>query len=435
MRHCLLVVAFVAASFTAAHSQLIQWQELTQVHGGVSVGEDGNLYVNENRLFCSTDHGATWDSIPRPSGYWSYALYVTATGVIYVGVDAALYVSTNRGAEWKSIPLLPDVDYVSALSIDANSLLYAGLRMRSGGNGALFVTPDGGGTWLPVKMTNYWLKHYRPVGRFIHQMKKNASGRIMMATHYGGAVGSYDRSPWARFLTLPRSQSIKFGPSDDAEEIAVALSPANASRGTFYRSRDGGFRWNKVARPPIDAPLTVPVRMNGRYYMGTVYGVFASSNDGTTWSKENTGFPHSDVMMIDDMVSSGGYLIAQSAGFIYRGTIAPGAGAVAGSRVAAAESAPLAYSLGQNFPNPFNPSTTIPFQLKEEALVTVRVYDVLGRLVATPADGELFGEGDGEATFDGAQVSSGLYYYTIAARRPGDAQVVFTASRRMLLLR
>ena len=75
------------------------------------------------------------------------------------------------------------------------------------------------------------------------------------------------------------------------------------------------------------------------------------------------------------------------------------------------DSAPL---LEDNYPNPFNPSTVIRFSLPEAAMVTLRVYDMSGRLVATLADRH-FEAGTHDAAFDGSSLASGMYYYTIRA--------------------
>jgi hypothetical protein len=75
---------------------------------------------------------------------------------------------------------------------------------------------------------------------------------------------------------------------------------------------------------------------------------------------------------------------------------------------------PRTITLGQNFPNPFNPYTTITFSLPAGAptFVSLRVYDVLGRVVATPIDGTLEG-GNHAITVDGTSLSSGTYFYQL----------------------
>lgn len=69
---------------------------------------------------------------------------------------------------------------------------------------------------------------------------------------------------------------------------------------------------------------------------------------------------------------------------------------------------PTTYELKQNYPNPFNPNTTIGYQLPVDGFVTLKVYDVLGREVATLVN-ENKKAGIFYATFDGSRFSSGMY--------------------------
>ena len=75
---------------------------------------------------------------------------------------------------------------------------------------------------------------------------------------------------------------------------------------------------------------------------------------------------------------------------------------------------PTEDKLVQNYPNPFNPSTEIKYDIKKESFVTIRVYDVLGRVVATLVN-ENKPAGFYTINFDASNLSSGIYFYTIKA--------------------
>ena len=88
---------------------------------------------------------------------------------------------------------------------------------------------------------------------------------------------------------------------------------------------------------------------------------------------------------------------------------------------------PTVFSLGQNFPNPFNPSTVIRYALPVAGNVTLNVYNTLGEKVAELVNG-LMPAGNHSVQFDASKLNSGLYIYEIKAG-------AFTASRKMLLVK
>ncbi len=75
---------------------------------------------------------------------------------------------------------------------------------------------------------------------------------------------------------------------------------------------------------------------------------------------------------------------------------------------------PDQYSLSQNYPNPFNPGTIIRFELPEAAKVRLVVYNLLGQVVRTLADGN-YEAGSYTKNFDGTDLSSGIYIYELRA--------------------
>ena len=84
------------------------------------------------------------------------------------------------------------------------------------------------------------------------------------------------------------------------------------------------------------------------------------------------------------------------------------------SDVVEVELLPIQYELYQNFPNPFNPTTTIRYEIPERSFVTIKVYDVLGNAVGTLVDEEKPG-GEYEIEFDGSRLTSGIYFYQLKA--------------------
>ena len=93
---------------------------------------------------------------------------------------------------------------------------------------------------------------------------------------------------------------------------------------------------------------------------------------------------------------------------------------------------PKYYSLSDNFPNPFNPSTTINYNLSEKGLVDFSIYDIVGRKVVTLVN-DIKTHGSHSIIWDGLnangkQVSAGMYFYKFEAGN-------FKMTKKMILLK
>jgi VWFA-related protein len=93
---------------------------------------------------------------------------------------------------------------------------------------------------------------------------------------------------------------------------------------------------------------------------------------------------------------------------------------------------PIEYGLSQNYPNPFNPSTNIELRIVNAGFVSLKVFDVLGRVVATLVNEER-GAGIYNERWDASAMTSGVYYYRMMAT--DKSGTVFTQTRRMTLVK
>ncbi|MDY0081657.1 MAG: T9SS type A sorting domain-containing protein [Ignavibacteriaceae bacterium] len=88
---------------------------------------------------------------------------------------------------------------------------------------------------------------------------------------------------------------------------------------------------------------------------------------------------------------------------------------------------PMIYSLEQNYPNPFNPTTIIRYQIPQDGIVTLKVYDILGSEVATLVN-EQKPAGRYEINFDASKLASGVYIYKLQSGN-------YISSKKMMLLK
>jgi hypothetical protein len=95
---------------------------------------------------------------------------------------------------------------------------------------------------------------------------------------------------------------------------------------------------------------------------------------------------------------------------------------------------PSQFSLEQNHPNPFNPSTTISYSLPTSSVVTLRVFDMLGREVSSVVSGKHHEAGRYEVAFDGSRIGSGIYTYSIIAVSAETGEE-FVAVKQMMLMK
>ncbi len=88
----------------------------------------------------------------------------------------------------------------------------------------------------------------------------------------------------------------------------------------------------------------------------------------------------------------------------------------------------LSFNLYQNYPNPFNPKTSIKFTLPESDIITLRVYNLLGKEVATLINARKFNPGSYEYNFDASNLPSGTYIYEIRTSK-------YQQTRKMVLIK
>ncbi|MCX6164547.1 MAG: T9SS type A sorting domain-containing protein [Ignavibacteriae bacterium] len=88
---------------------------------------------------------------------------------------------------------------------------------------------------------------------------------------------------------------------------------------------------------------------------------------------------------------------------------------------------PAKFVLSQNYPNPFNPVTKINFSIPKSELVTIKIYDILGKEVEVITN-KVFSAGTYSIDYYGSKLSSGVYFYKLTS---GD----FSSTKKMMLIK
>jgi hypothetical protein len=174
---------------------------------------------------------------------------------------------------------------------------------------------------------------------------------------------------------------------------------------------------NDYSNDSIRAFLTMPEGFDARYDAGPVGSVFHLNAGMYTLAP-------GDSVSVDYALM---YATSAEALFAVGAAAQQRHDAVFTSIAPVASGLPDGYALRQNYPNPFNPETRIQFSILAPQFTTVKVYDLLGREVATLVNQDL-DAGTYEVSFSGANLPSGTY---VATMQSGD----YRSSRKMLLMK
>jgi hypothetical protein len=148
--------------------------------------------------------------------------------------------------------------------------------------------------------------------------------------------------------------------------------------------------------------------------------IYKTTNSGYSWDvnyPENRGYRDITFTNADT-----GFAIGT-----YQNTLLRTTNGAVISNVLETAVAPSDFALFQNFPNPFNPITTIQYGIARKQHVTLKIYGVLGKEVATLVNAEK-PSGNYSVNFDGSRLPSGVYFYRLTAG-------VFTATKKLILLK
>lgn len=323
--------------------------------------------------FHSEDAFGTWvDSnigLPPDSRWYTRMRHEPTRDVVYTHTRNLVYESINGGVSWTPKGLVPFTQTIQDISVSTNGpggpAIYAVLRDATEGN-RLWILDD-----------DVWVNREPPTDPFTVQFRR-------VAPHYSDPDGGY---LLANGLDGP-GRKVWYTPD----------------RGVSWENRTGDLPNVSIvdlAVHPID---------HKTLYLATTTGMWTTNNGGVNWIQFNNGLPLGLMMTelrwcVENWFETGTFkLIAASYGrSMWERDV------LVGADPTAAPPGRRGTRLDGPSPNPFNPNTTIRFDLEREGTVRLEVFDARGRRVRTLLD-EHRTAGPHAIEFDGTGLASGVYH-------------------------
>jgi len=390
------------ANWTASSYGLITTTVTSLIYTGKFIAGTAN-----NGIFVSENQGSIW--IPKSGNYLDkHILSLISNGVDYFagtqnGVfhATAIYYNGDMFFNWADASTGLTDKYVKALT-SIGSITFAGTAS------GVFATTDNGTLWTAANagLTNTNVQ----VLAF--------SGNSLFAGTSGGMFYSADSGAnW---------NAVNSG-LGNLNVLALTFSGTNLFAGTaggVFLSTDNGANWTGVNSGLTNTDVRSFTVKGANIFAGTLGGVFQSTNNGTNWNAISTGLANDTVLAL--AYSSYNLIAGTSGAAAWRRPLSEIISSVEESNL----DIPEKYSLGQNYPNPFNPTTEIRFTITDSRFTTLKVYDLLGREVASLIN-EMKQPGTYIIQWDASAsggLSSGVYFYRLCAGS-------FTETKKLLLLR
>lgn len=433
------------------------------LHGWV-VGQSGFIYTTDNG-------GQTWRQMNNGVGVQLYdiEMYTEQFGVA-VGHNGYVFRTTTGGSRWEVQKLeVTGQIFGRDESLNAVSIVDTGFAVVAGPGGTVFRTSDGGVSWQSIGYPNlpdpFWIEDVKFIDR-------NTGWVVGLDQDFGHDKSVYRTTDGGNTWMQAMSQASRMWAVDFADNQHGWIATIGE---LFFRTTNSGTTWISGVLPEFFmSPIVSDMRFADQNHGWAVgwYGFVArTTNGGQQWALQDLGGPteypdilfsihvaspmeawatgrQSDPIARDGVVyhtTNGGlswtrevtspdpywgYAIGGSGGSIW---IAGYEGRILKKSILTAvdnevtDNTPQDVHLAQNYPNPFNPNTTIRFRIVDHGFVSLRVYDVLGREVATLVN-EAKAPGSYTVSWDAARFASGVYFARLQA-----AGVVQT--RRMLLVK
>jgi photosystem II stability/assembly factor-like uncharacterized protein len=393
----------------------------------LSFPNSGTGYViSKDNYIKTTNGGLNWivDSIPNTyhpnTSMKTVKFFNSNTGYI---LKDSIYKTTNGGQSWNRInfgtnrnnPVISFIDESTGFAITISN------NYPNPSYAYLEKTTNGGTTWHETQYTtnpNIYKMHFfdENTGYAYQQYTPN----VLKKTTNGGVnwVDNGLVTDFSKMFFINSSKGFLYG-----------------NRGLFLTT-NGGLNFNCVL---IDS-LTFGFDMNfidentgyflkHDYLVNTRPQIYKTTDGGLSWNQSCNLFKNTKFDLIYFFNAGTGFCFG-APGLIIKTT--NGGGFVDVKRIS--YKTPSSFMMYQNYPNPFNPRTVIGYSLLKNGEVTLKVYDILGKEVATLVN-EKQSQGIYEVTFDGSGFPSGIYFYKLEILDPTWRTQSYKETKRMVLIK
>lgn len=410
MKNIYVYLIAVVCIFTSSIPLYAQW---VQTNGAVGyqifcLAENGNnLFAGSfgGGVFLSTNDGKDWFSASNNLNGNVYSLAVFE-GNVFAGTDNYNYKTTDNGFYWTQI-------YNGLASNWSGALYVYGSSLYAAGSGGVYVLNNTGSSW--TRITDPWGELQSVIINHMIIISNPGTGSpyIFIASAKGIYRSDNNGQSWSAVnngLTDFTINAFEFVPDNGGN-----LYAGTNDGGGVFRSTDFGLNWKRVNNGLEITPnmaVYAFAHHGSDLFVSTGGGIFLSKDYGENWF-------HVD----DDFNATARSLLVTNDSKLIAGTLYYGIWSRPLSEMTSIKDFPeneflQNFSLEQNHPNPFNPSTKIRWQSPVSCWQTLRIYDMLGNQIAILVD-EYKTAGIYEIEFNPASSirdpSSGIYYYQIRA--------------------
>ncbi|MBI5021360.1 MAG: T9SS type A sorting domain-containing protein [Ignavibacteriales bacterium] len=385
----------------------------TSIGSNLFAGGSGGVYL-------SNDEGTNWFEVNNGlTNKDVFSLCVSGDN-LFAGTGSGVFISTNNGENWN--PANSGLPYIVSSLATMGSCLFAGSY-----NG-VYISTNNGVSWQNVGLGSWSVKSLFSIDSIIFAPVYfgGDSGGVFLSSDYG--------LNWTRADSGLNSYYIY----NFAAKDTIIFTATNNG---VYKSTNYGKNWISVS---LGLPITYdsyPCTLaNGdtNLFVGLYGGgVFLSTNNGTSWNSINSGLgnPYVQTIFINGkhLFSSNydPYVPVGNGGSVWKLSIAEMVVSVETISI----NQPKYYYLEQNYPNPFNPSTTIRYQLPNDCLVTIKVFNILGEEIKTLVD-KYETAGHKSVELDASNLPNGVYYYRFQSGSPSsNSGKGFSDVKKMLLVK